>query len=151
MLFSAVFHPVFICVVHNCLFVCLFSCLAFDIVCTITCLPYFLQCIYALLNCFFSPYRSLFPLLLFCRFLSVSLPRFRCCFCRCACVIVAVEPFDSWTLKFYFVFAVIRCSLMILLSILTTAFCTVLWPCISNELRVRLASFVSLPVCLLAF
>ena len=52
MLFFCIFHPVFIPVAHNHLFVCLLDCLVSGIACTIVCLPYFLQCFCALLNSF---------------------------------------------------------------------------------------------------
>ena len=63
-------------VLHNCLFVNLLTFLLFRIICILTCLPYFLQCFCALLNCFLSANYSHLHFLLFCRLLPVLLPRF---------------------------------------------------------------------------
>ena len=74
--YFCIFRHVVISVVHNCVFVCLLTFLLFDIMCMFACLPYFLQSVYAVLNCFFLAYYSCLQLFDVCRLLAVPLSRF---------------------------------------------------------------------------
>ena len=69
--------------VHNCLLIVLFACSHFGFACAFTCLPYFLQCLRALLVCFFGANCSHLHFLHICRFWPLQLARLSWVFCRC--------------------------------------------------------------------
>lgn len=74
--YFCIFRHVVTSVLHNCVVVYLLVFLLFDIICIFSCLPYFLQSVYAVLDCFFLAYYSCLQLFDVCRLLAMPLSRF---------------------------------------------------------------------------
>ena len=84
MLYNVHFAPFLICMAYECYVINLFACSHFGFVCTFACLPYFLQCLRALLVCFFGQIGQVCTFLHVCRFWPAQLVRLSWFFCRCA-------------------------------------------------------------------
>ena len=123
-LYFGILHLVYISVAHNHLFACVHTFLLFWIKYAIACLLYFLQSFCWLLHCVFPHNYSCLYLLLFCKFLPVSLRHFWWLFVLAVCFFLRSCNFiciDSWkfirialVLLFCCSFCLVSCLLFLL-------------------------------------
>ena len=90
---------------HNYVPAHLLAFLHFGFICVFPCLPYFLQCVFALLYCFLAPNYSLLHIVDVLQILvGLSASSSVLFFCRCAFFFVVLEVFGYLSFVFRFLF-----------------------------------------------